>query len=70
MNGYHEGVACEHRYDTKNGGTCGDPAFVVLYGRALCEIHFEDRVTAATIENPLGQDSAGQVRRDARPVPQ
>ena len=69
MNGYHEGVACEHRYDLKNGGTCGDAAFVILYGLPLCEPHFEDRVNAAMVENPLGRDSAGQVRRDARPVP-
>lgn len=48
--------------------TNGYHEFVVLYGMPLCESHFEDRVDAATIENPVGDDRAGQIRRDARAV--
>lgn len=67
MNGYHDGVVCEHRIGPQ-AAPCGDAAAVVLWGVALCEPHFEDRVVTASM-GLGGLARAIRVRDAAVPVP-
>lgn len=66
MNGYHEGLACEHRYIV-NDSVCGDAAHVVLCGKALCETHFEDRILEVS-RGADGERQAAELRFAARVV--
>lgn len=65
-NGYHDGLACEHRFLDET--FCFEPAAFIVGGMALCESHFEDLVTAASL-TPHGTDRAADLRFAARPVP-
>jgi len=66
VNGYHDEPACEHHYP--DGQVCGEAAVFVLYGLLLCEPHFEDRVTTASLE-ANGEQVVAQLRCAAKLVP-
>lgn len=66
MNGYHEGLACEHRY-LDNEAVCGDPALVIISGIAFCQTHFEDRIVEVS-RGPDGERQAAELRFAARVV--
>jgi hypothetical protein len=65
-NGYHDAPACEHRYP--DGQVCGEAAAFVSCGALLCEPHFEDVVTAASML-PDGERRAAEIRFAAQAVP-
>ena len=64
MNGYHETPLCEHRF--AEGETCPTPAAFAIRGVLLCETHFEDRVTAASVQSP---NAAADLRFAAKALP-
>lgn len=55
MNGYHDGLTCEHVYSL-DGSTCGEPAeWITAGGTARCHQHFKEWLRWNTAPSDFAQ---------------